>query len=74
MLALATFALAPSALRVPIGARTASVRCCTTEEREIPFDIYFLRSAKVALRRALQEDGGALDEELRVRGVLACGA
>lgn len=30
---------------------------------EIPFDVHFLRSAKAALRSALQQEGGVLDED-----------
>ena len=59
----ATAALLPSALQ--LRPKVVGVRGSGVHLKEIPFDISFLRTAKKALRNALQEQDGILDDDAR---------
>lgn len=52
---------------VPLVQRAPFVpaRMASPLANEIPYDIKFLRTAKAALRKALEEEGGALDDDAR---------
>jgi hypothetical protein len=75
MLAIVPTLLVPGLLVAPGAARTrapARAPHSCLVEGEIPYDIHFLRAAKTAVSRALEDEGGLLDEDaLATIGALA---
>jgi hypothetical protein len=54
--------ISPSA-RLLLGVPRLTRSTVIAASEEIPFDIFFLRAAKTALRQALEAESGALDED-----------
>ena len=71
-LLVAAVGLLPAPPLLPRAPLASTRRAAFVRATEIPFDVHFLRAAKSALRRSLEDEGGLLTEDaLETIGVLS---